>query len=130
MRSRTCLPRLLYASARVRFDRLDGVDTDDPANRWALAPMVSMIFALATRLYAHGRLSSLGSVTAAYPGWAEMARLVPDLVTGDLVSADAMVTGIFGPDEPAPEPAPEPEPGEGDDDTSPAGPAEAGTVTG
>ncbi|RRQ16660.1 hypothetical protein [Corynebacterium bovis] len=122
--------RQLYASARVRFDRLDGVDTDDPANRWALAPMVSMIFALATRLYAHGRLSSLGSVTAAYPGWAEMARLVPDLVTGDLVSADAMVTGIFGPDEPAPEPAPEPEPGEGDDDTSPAGPAEAGTVTG
>ena len=28
-----------------------------------------------------------------------MARLVPDLVTGDLISAEAMVLGVFGPDE-------------------------------
>ncbi|AEI09645.1 hypothetical protein CRES_1290 [Corynebacterium resistens DSM 45100] len=89
--------RQLYLSARVRFDRLSGVDTDTPANRWALAPVVSMIFALATRMHAHGHLSSLGQLPQAYAGWADMARLVPDLVTGDIVSADAMVLGIFGP---------------------------------
>lgn len=89
--------RQLYLSARVRFDRLSGVDTDTPANRWALAPVVSMIFALATRMHAHGHLNSLGQLPQAYAGWADMARLVPDLVTGDIVSADAMVLGIFGP---------------------------------
>lgn len=89
--------RQLYLAARVRFDRLEGVDTDNPANRWALAPVISMVFALATRMHAHGHLSSLGSLPKAYAGWAEMARLVPDLVTGDLVAADAMVLGIFGP---------------------------------
>lgn len=89
--------RQLYLSARVRFDRLEGVDTDKPANRWALAPVISMIFALATRMYAHGKMTSLGKLRSAYPGWAEMARLVPDLVTGDLVMAEAMVLGTFGP---------------------------------
>lgn len=89
--------RQLYLSARVRFDRLDGVDMDSPANRWALAPMISMIFSLATRMHAHGYLQSLGALAQAYDGWAQMARLVPDLVTGDLVSADAMVLGVFGP---------------------------------
>ncbi|HCT14634.1 MAG TPA: hypothetical protein DIW82_07545, partial [Corynebacterium nuruki] len=92
--------RQLYTSARVRFDRLDNVDTDAAANRWALAPVISMILALAARLRAHGRLGSLGQLRDAYPGWAELARVVPDLVTGDIVSADAMVLGVFGPDEP------------------------------
>ena len=91
--------RQLYLSARVRFDRLDGVDTDNPANRWALAPVLSMVFALAARMNAHGKLASLGKLPLVYPTWAEMARLVPDLVTGDLVSAEAMVLGIYGPDE-------------------------------
>jgi hypothetical protein len=59
-----------------------------------------MILALAARLRAHGRLGSLGQLRDAYPGWAELARVVPDLVTGDIVSADAMVLGVFGPDEP------------------------------
>lgn len=95
--------RQLYLSARVRFDRLDGVDTNDPANRWALTPVISMIFALATRMHAHGHLPSLGQLTAAYPGWANLAQMVPDLVVGDLVMADAMVLGVFGPQEPAPE---------------------------
>ncbi|WP_312588069.1 hypothetical protein [Corynebacterium dentalis] len=90
--------RQLYLSARVRFERLDGVDTDDPANRWALVPVLSMMFALAARMYAHGRLSNLGKLPNVYGAWSEMARLVPDLVTGDIVSAEAMVLGVFGPD--------------------------------
>ena len=91
--------RQLYLSARVRFERLDGVDTDDPANRWALVPVLSMMFALAARMYAHDRLATLGKLPQVYAAWAEMARLVPDLVTGDLISAEAMVLGVFGPDE-------------------------------
>ncbi|WCZ36785.1 hypothetical protein CHEID_06240 [Corynebacterium heidelbergense] len=90
--------RQLYVSARVRLDRLEGVDTEDARNRWALAPVISMIFALATRMHAHGHLQNLGKLPQAYPGWAEMARLVPDLVTGDLAAADAMVLGVFGPE--------------------------------
>lgn len=91
--------RQLYLSARVRFDRLDGVDTDNPANRWALAPVLSMVFALCARMHAHGKLANLGKLPMVYGAWAEMARLVPDLVTGDLASAEAMVLGIYGPDE-------------------------------
>ncbi len=91
--------RQLYTSARVRFDKLDNVDTDNPDNRWALTPVISMILAIAARMHAHGRLGSRGQLASAYPGWAELARIVPDLVTGDLVAADAMVLGVFGPDE-------------------------------
>ncbi|WP_260853540.1 hypothetical protein [Corynebacterium glyciniphilum] len=91
--------RQLYTSARVRFDKLDNVDTDNPDNRWALTPVISMILAIAARMHAHGRLGSTGQLSSAYPGWAEIARVVPDLVTGDLVAADAMVLGVFGPDE-------------------------------
>jgi hypothetical protein len=91
--------RQLYTSARVRFDKLDNVDTDNPDNRWALTPVISMILAIAARMHAHGRLGSTGQLSSAYPGWAEIARIVPDLVTGDLVAADAMVLGVYGPDE-------------------------------
>lgn len=91
--------RQIYTSARVRFDKLDNVDTDNPDNRWALTPVISMILAIAARMHAHGRLGSTGQLNSAYPGWAEIARIVPDLVTGDLVAADAMVLGVFGPDE-------------------------------
>ncbi|WP_420099923.1 hypothetical protein [Corynebacterium sp.] len=97
--------RQLYTSARVRFDKLDNVDTDNPDNRWALTPVISMILAIAARMHAHGRLGSTGQLSSAYPGWAEIARIVPDLVTGDLVAADAMVLGVFGPDEVAEEQA-------------------------
>lgn len=93
--------RQLFTSARVRFDKLDNVDTDNPANRWALAPVISMVLAIAARLRAHGRFGSPGQLTSSYHGWAQLARIVPDLVTGDLVSADAMVLGVFGPDESA-----------------------------
>ncbi|AGP31037.1 hypothetical protein [Corynebacterium terpenotabidum] len=92
--------RQLFTSARVRFDKLDNVDTDNPDNRWALAPVISMILAMAARLRAHGRLGSPGQLTSAYAGWAQLARVVPDLITGDLVAADAMVLGVFGPDDP------------------------------
>ncbi|CUU66927.1 hypothetical protein [Corynebacterium variabile] len=91
--------RQLFTSARVRFDKLDNVDTDNPANRWALAPVISMILAMAARLRAHGRLGAPGQLTSAYAGWAQLARIVPDLITGDLVAADAMVLGVFGPDD-------------------------------
>ena len=84
----------------MRFDKLDNVDTDNPANRWALAPVISMILAMAARLRAHGRLGAPGQLTSAYAGWAQLARIVPDLITGDLVAADAMVLGVFGPDDP------------------------------
>ncbi|WP_297005532.1 hypothetical protein [uncultured Corynebacterium sp.] len=93
--------RQLFTSARVRFDKLDNVDTDNPDNRWALAPVISMILAMAARLRAHGRLGAPGQLTSAYAGWAQLARIVPDLITGDLVAADAMVLGVFGPDDPA-----------------------------
>jgi hypothetical protein len=92
--------RQLFTSARVRFDKLDNVDTDNPDNRWALAPVISMILAMAARLRAHGRLGAPGQLTSAYVGWAQLARIVPDLITGDLVAADAMVLGVFGPDDP------------------------------
>lgn len=90
--------RQLFTSARVRFDKLDAVDTDNPENRWALAPVISMILAMSARLYAHGRLGSLGQLASAYAGWSHLARIVPDLTTGDLVAADAMILGVFGPD--------------------------------
>jgi hypothetical protein len=109
--------RQLYTSARVRFDKLDNVDTDNPDNRWALTPVISMILAIAARMHAHGRLGSRGQLSSAYPGWAEIARIVPDLVTGDLVAADAMVLGVYGPDEVAQD--------AGDTDESGADPTDA-----
>ena len=88
--------RQLYAAARVRFDRLEGVDTESVDNRWALAPIISLVFALAARLEAHGagRMGALSPQAVA--GWARVAELLPDLVAGDIVSADAMVLGVVG----------------------------------
>ncbi|WP_151548815.1 MULTISPECIES: hypothetical protein [Corynebacterium] len=83
--------RRLYNSARIRFDKLDGVDTDNPQDLWALAPVVSMIFALAARMHAHDMLGKSKLLDEVGPGWAEMATVVPDLVTGDVVSSEAMV---------------------------------------
>ncbi|AJK69192.1 hypothetical protein [Corynebacterium marinum] len=83
--------RALYSNARVRFDKLDGVNTDERANAWALAPVVSLVFALAARMHAHGLMGKSKTLEAASRGWSRMADIVPDLVSGDLVSAEAMV---------------------------------------
>lgn len=83
--------RSLYSSARIRFDKLDGVNTEDSANAWALAPVVSLVFALSSRMHAHGLMGKSRTLDKAARGWAQVADLVPDLVTGDLISAEAMV---------------------------------------
>lgn len=86
--------RSLYGSARVRFDRLDGVDTENPANLWALAPVISLVFALSARMNAHGLMGKTKILEEASAGWAALAELVPDLVIGDVVSAEAMVMSV------------------------------------
>lgn len=83
--------RQLYSSARIRFDKLDTVNTEDRDNAWALAPVVSLVFALAARMHAHGLMGKSRTLEAASAGWSRLADIVPDLVTGDLVSAEAMV---------------------------------------
>ncbi|MCK7660184.1 hypothetical protein [Corynebacterium antarcticum] len=89
--------RRLYSSARVRFDKLEGVDTDSGANTWALAPVVSLVFALAARMHAHGLMGKSKLLTAATPGWSRLADLTPELVTGDLIAAEAMVLAVTNP---------------------------------
>ncbi|MDU0477990.1 hypothetical protein QVA66_01910 [Staphylococcus chromogenes] len=86
--------RAIYASARVRFDKLDGVDTNARENMWALAPVASLVFALAARMHAHGLMGKPKLLLKAASYWAELAEIVPDLVTGDLISADAMVLAV------------------------------------
>lgn len=83
--------RPLYTAARIRFDKIEGVNTGDKDNAWALVPLVSLVFALAARMQAHGLMRKSSTMESAAEGWAQLAELVPDLVTGDLVSADAMV---------------------------------------
>ncbi|APT85028.1 hypothetical protein [Corynebacterium aquilae] len=90
--------RHLFAAARIRFDKLDGVDTDSPDARWALAPVVSIVFALSARMHAHGMMGKSKVLAAATPGWAQLAELVPDLVTGDLIAAEAMVLSALHPE--------------------------------
>ena len=87
--------RQLYASARIRFDKLDGVDTK--VHAWALAPVISMVFALAARMHAHGMMSKSKPLTSGAQGWSHVADLVPDLVTGDLIAAEAMVLAVEHP---------------------------------
>lgn len=89
--------RPLYSSARIRFDKLDAVNTEDRSNAWALAPVVSLTFALAARMHAHGLMGKSRTLEAASTGWSRLADVVPDLVTGDLVSAEAMVLAATHP---------------------------------
>lgn len=83
--------RGLYAAARVRFDKIEGVNTEQRENAWALAPVISLVFALAARLHAHGMIGKSATLGDALAGWSQLADVVPDLVTGDLLSAEAMV---------------------------------------
>ncbi|ALF57739.1 hypothetical protein AN902_06375 [Corynebacterium pseudotuberculosis] len=89
--------KTLYSMARIRFDKLDGVDTDAHENLWALTPVVSLVLALAARMHAHGLVSSNKTLDAATPGWAKLADVVPDLVTGDLIAADAIILALAKP---------------------------------
>lgn len=89
--------RQLYTSARIRFDKLDGVDTENHENVWALAPVVSLVFALAARMHAYGLIGKSKQLTQASRGWAKLATIVPELVTGDIVSAEAMVCAVTSP---------------------------------
>ncbi|EEI26806.1 hypothetical protein [Corynebacterium glucuronolyticum] len=89
--------RQLYTSARIRFDKLDGVDTENRDNVWALAPVVSLVFALAARMHAYGLIGKSKQLTQASRGWAKLATIVPELVTGDIVSAEAMVCAVTYP---------------------------------
>lgn len=86
--------KAVYASARVRFDKLDGVDTNARENHWALVPVASMVFALAARMHAHGLMGKPKLLLKAAGEWAELAEVVPDLVTADLVAAEAMVLAV------------------------------------
>ncbi|WP_315160636.1 hypothetical protein [Corynebacterium durum] len=86
--------RQLYASARIRFDKLDGVDTDDRSNIWTLAPVISLVFALTARMRAHELIGKSKLLTEARTGWSALADVVPDLVTSDLISAEAMVLAV------------------------------------
>ncbi|MBP3087878.1 hypothetical protein EML15_01740 [Corynebacterium sp. sy017] len=86
--------KTLYAMARVRFDKLDGVDTDARDNVWALTPVVSLILALAARMHAHGLITSSKTLDAVTPAWALLADIVPELVTSDMVAAEAMVLAV------------------------------------
>ena len=89
--------RQLYAAARVRFDRLEGVDTQSDGHRWSLAPVVSLVYALAARIEAHGHGRLMKDLSAeALTGWTRIAELLPELVAGDIVAADAMVIGVLG----------------------------------
>lgn len=83
--------RSLYAIARIRFDKLLGVDTDNPALRWTLAPAISLVFALMSRLVAHGHLPITKTLENVLGDWADVADLLPDIVQGDLVVADLLV---------------------------------------
>lgn len=87
----------LYALARIRFDKLDGVDTNAKENLWALAPVVSLVLALASRVSAHGLITSNKTLDAATAGWARLAEVVPDLVISDIVAADAIALAIAKP---------------------------------
>ncbi|MBN9643164.1 hypothetical protein ACFSSC_05400 [Corynebacterium mendelii] len=89
--------RHLYQAARVRFDKLGDTDTGEQKNIWALAPVVSLVFALAARLHAHGKMEKSKLLTQAAAGWSALADVVPDLVVGDLIAAEAMVLASLHP---------------------------------
>lgn len=110
-------PRLRRA-VNVRFHKLDGIDADDPSLHWTLVPGTSLLIAVAARAIArrNAQLAAEGAVPAdqAAEGqqvlhddsvvrellftWAALADLVPTLVMGDLLIADALVAHVLGGD--------------------------------
>ena len=70
------------------------MDTDDRSNIWTLAPVISLVFALTARMRAHELIGKSKLLTEARTGWSALADVVPDLVTSDLISAEAMVLAV------------------------------------
>ncbi len=103
----------LRKAVNVRFHKLDGIDADDPSLHWTLVPGTSLLIAVAARALARQKAANPDVddtvVRKLIPLWAQLADMVPTLVMGDLLIADALVThAIHGdltdPKEPEAEP--------------------------
>lgn len=88
-------PKLRQA-VNVRFHKLDGIDADDPSLHWTLVPGTSLLIAVAARALARQKAANPDVddtvVRKLIPLWAQLADMVPTLVMGDLLIADALVT--------------------------------------
>ena len=104
----------LRKAVNVRFHKLDGIDADDPSLHWTLVPGTSLLIAVAARALARQKAANPDVddtvVRSLIPLWAQLADMVPTLVMGDLLIADALVTHAINGDLTEPrEPEPEPE---------------------
>ncbi|QGS33658.1 hypothetical protein FOB82_00565 [Corynebacterium xerosis] len=86
----------LRKAVNVRFHKLDGIDADDPSLHWTLVPGTSLLIAVAARALARQKAANPdvddSVVRNLIPLWAQLADMVPTLVMGDLLIADALVT--------------------------------------
>ena len=65
---------------------------------WVVPFLVAgLVLALASRVSAHGLITSNKTLDAATAGWARLAEVVPDLVISDIVAADAIALAIAKP---------------------------------
>lgn len=105
----------LRKAVNVRFHKLDGIDADDPSLHWTLVPGTSLLIAVAARALARQKAANPDVddtvVRSLIPLWAQLADMVPTLVMGDLLIADALVTHAINGDLTEPR---EPEPGAGE----------------
>ncbi|MFD5867648.1 hypothetical protein ACFWGD_03400 [Corynebacterium sp. NPDC060344] len=86
----------LRKAVNVRFHKLDGIDADDASLHWTLVPGTSLLIAVAARALARQKAANPDVddtvVRSLIPLWAQLADMVPTLVMGDLLIADALVT--------------------------------------
>lgn len=86
----------LRKAVNVRFHKLDGIDADDPSLHWTLVPGTSLLISVAARALARQKAANPdvddSVVRNLIPLWSQLADLVPTLVMGDLLIADALVT--------------------------------------
>ncbi|WP_295628816.1 hypothetical protein [uncultured Corynebacterium sp.] len=86
----------LRKAVNVRFHKLDGIDADDKSLHWTLVPGTSLLIAVAARALARQKAANPdvddSVVRNLIPLWAQLADMVPTLVMGDLLIADALVT--------------------------------------
>src|SRR5699024_1633587 len=99
----------LRKAVNVRFHKLDGIDADDPSLHWTLVPGTSLLISVAARALARQKAVNPdvddSVVRNLIPLWSQLADLVPTLVMGDLLIADALVTHAVHGDLTAAEPA-------------------------
>ena len=99
----------LRKAVNVRFHKLDGIDADDPSLHWTLVPGTSLLISVAARALARQKAANPdvddSVVRNLIPLWSQLADLVPTLVMGDLLIADALVTHAVHGDLTAAEPA-------------------------